>query len=518
MKNIGRIALLSLLFSWGSAFALTHADAAKQIGAQLGIKMNNDRNQLYGLFPEIFPGGYEGREDEPYPNHVTTLEEAVVTLVRWAGWDTVRYDQEKAKLAAPYVSPQGFPYYKPEPTKRSIPYVAVALEKALISPSDLPKLRSQINSNQLANLTKLAKVISENPPEIRPVSPVPDHVDLPTSDQRLMVIRPGFMNYSALSGSTSTIVDLNAPNLRIYNAGSKLSGAKQDYFPLGTLQTTLSVGVYTDKQSLSHQSEAIYGIAENKSSTVNAVGVWGSGSSLANNARVWGGFFTAETPHGNDKDAQVVGLEVDTLNYGKPGKAPNASKSGIQVVGIGTAPVTDAIHVIGAGAAKWYNGIVFAPDAIDPSGAYFGASPSQPVARGIDLHNVRFTDGALLLGQGSAITFDNKAGTRSAILTDEDSRLVIRAAQNGLRIINSESNLDLLTVSPDGDIKTAHGSLADLKNRISKAQEEIDQLKLKNRSPITRFWLPALLCFSILINAVTAIALFRISRTTAPAA
>src|SRR5262249_13719380 len=218
---------------------LTHADAAKQIGQQLGLPLSNDRNQLYGLFPEIFPGGYEGREDVSYPNRITTLEEAVVTLVRWAGWDTVRYDTARAKQVAPFVSPQGFPYYKPDPTPRSIPYVAVALSKGLLTEADLPKLRKPIGSEDLRDLTAKARELTDLPQgDLAMTSSVTApwrNALLPTNDPRLVVLKPGFKDYKALKGTTSTYIDLNAPNIRIYNEGSKLSGAKQDYFPLGSL-------------------------------------------------------------------------------------------------------------------------------------------------------------------------------------------------------------------------------------------------------------------------------------------
>ena len=85
-----------------------------------------------------------------------------------------------------------------------------------------------------------------------------------TNDPRLIVLEPGFRDYDALSRTNATIIDLAAPNVRIFNSGSTIANGKQDYFPLGTLQSTLSVGVFTDKSSLSHQSEAIYGLAENE--------------------------------------------------------------------------------------------------------------------------------------------------------------------------------------------------------------------------------------------------------------
>ena len=324
---------------------------------------------------------------------------------------------------------------------------------------------------------------------------------LPTHDSRLVLLEPGFRKYTSLKDKHITVIDAAAPNLRIYNPGSELMGGKQDYFPLGPLETTLSVGAYSGEQDFSHQSEAIYGVAENASPTVNAVGVWGSAVSLKDKARVWGGFFSSKTTSGANQDAQIVGVEVDTLNYGKPGVSPNASKDGIQIVGIGTSSVSNAIEVIGAGSGQWNNGILFASNAITPKGAYIGVAPSLPVARGIDLQNVRFTDGALLLGQESAITFANKSGEKSAILTDNSNRLLIRAGAGGLKVIDSTSRQDLLTITPDGDLVTKYGSIATISRQVL-------QMDSATHFPLLyRFLLSGALIVSMLINALAIVAL-----------
>ena len=158
----------------------------------------------------------------------------------------------------------------------------------------------------------------------------------------------------------------------------------------------------------------------------------------------------------------MVGLEVDVINNALPGVAPNTSKTGIQIVGLGSQVVSDAILIVGAGAAQWSNGLMFAPDAITPSGAYIGATATRPVARGIDFANVRFTDSALALGQWSGITFRNASGGPSAILTDDSSQLVLRAGERGLRIMDVTSSKTLMEVTPEGDLLTPFGKLSDL--------------------------------------------------------
>ncbi len=81
---------------------------------------------------------------------------------------------------------------------------------------------------------------------------------------------------------------------------------------------------------------------------------------------MWGGFFTANSSKGSDKDAQLIGAEIDVNNDTKPGIAPNASKTGLQVVGIGSVSVTNAIEIIGFDRGLWTNGLSFADHFYQP--------------------------------------------------------------------------------------------------------------------------------------------------------
>ena len=107
--------------------SVTRAAAALRIAEDLGIRHGANPGDLYELFPDVFPGGYDGKADRAYPDKEATLENIVVALVRWAGWDTVHYSESLASQVKPYVTAEGFPFYGPEPTPRSIPYVVGAL-------------------------------------------------------------------------------------------------------------------------------------------------------------------------------------------------------------------------------------------------------------------------------------------------------------------------------------------------------------------------------------------------------
>lgn len=455
---------------------LTRGEAARELGEALGIPLKGNETNLYGLFPGIFPGGYDGTFDVSYHDHPATLETIVVSLVRWTGWDTVHYDTRLVSVVKPYVTPEGFPFYAPDPTPRSIPYVIVALNKGLISRADLPKLRSPVSAVQIRHYADAAKAIRSSAkirsPLLLDAAGEKYIEEARQNSAQLIVLPSGFRNYALLKGLSNRILDLNAPSLRIFNSASSLSGGKQDYFPLGPLETQLSVGLHVPEDSYAHQSEAIYGIVENASTTVNAVGLWGSASSLKENARVWGGFFKSATAKGPDNDAQVVGLEVDVINQSLPGITPNRSKTGIQVVGIGSSTVTNAVEVIGAGPAKWTNGILFADGSIANNGAVIGLAQKKDVARGIDFSAARFTGPAIALSQGSTVSMGAKAGRPSSIYTDAigNGHLVITAGLDGLRIPSNDDTKNLLVVQPDGDLVTPMTSLGQLKSELGKLE------------------------------------------------
>lgn len=456
---------------------ILQADAARIVAKELNIPSNNERENLYGLWPNLWPGGYEGVVDTAYPERELTLEVLLVALVRWNGWDTVDYDQELVPVVAGHVSPDGVPYYKFSPSPRSIPYVVAAIKHGLIAVEDVPRLQTLISAADTRFLVLKALSLHDMPLSPYPApSPAPedslDGVTYPTHESRLAVLMPGFNDYKSLDKLPGRILDLAGPEVRLFNAGARLSHGRQAYLPLGPLETMFNVGLNVGSASLSHQAQAIMGSVDNHSSTVNAVGIWGQGTSWKHDARAWGGFFVAETAGGPECDAQIVGLEVDVINNTQSGKAPNPSKSGIQIVGLGNFPVSDAIQVIGAGEAKWENGLLFGQDAITEDGAYIAMSPSRPIARGIDMAGTRFTDAALAIAQQSAITMQVSTGVPAAIYTDENDYLVLKAGPNGVRFINDSAEV-LLEITPDGDLKTRHGNISDLLRRLESLEARL---------------------------------------------
>lgn len=471
-------ALTSLLFlsSAHAASAMDHAAAALQIANDLGIPHNSDRAKLYGLYPVVFPGGYDGRTDTTLYQQETTWEHVVVALVRWTGWDTVHYDPADIDRVKAYVSPKGFPTYLPDPTPRSIPYIVVALHRGLIMSSLLPNLRKPVTTADINLLCEKVKELKSKediiPALMLDEAGMKHLVDAKKNPGQVIVIPTGFNHYEALANLPNRILDLNAPSLRLYNAGDILAAGKQDYFPLGPLETQFSVGLKVGADSYAHQSESIYGEVENESTTSNAVGIWGSASSVEKNARVWGGFFLARTAEGPRKDAQIIGLEVDAINNALPGLSPNRSKVGIQVVGIGTQPLTNAVEIIGAGKAQWGNGLLFSKGAIHADGAVIASSEPGQLSRGIDFSQTHFRDFAMSLSQGSRIFLNSKSGGPSMLYTDDfdSGHLVLRGGVSGVRITNNNDSKNLMMIDSTGNIITPKG---DLNHTI----DEVTQLK-----------------------------------------
>jgi hypothetical protein len=400
---------------------VTRASVALRLADDLKIPHSADEKQLYGLFPIVFPGGYNGVTDLTYYDKVATFETVVVAIVRWAGWDTVHYDQAVADQVKPFVTPEGFPYYQPDPTPRSIPYIVAALSRGLITKADLPHLREPIA--------------------------IPDVDRLAATAQRICREHP---------------IKTSAPSsLRIFNALSPMADGKQGYFPLGPLDTQLDVGMGVAESSYSHQSEAIRGDISNWSPTVNAVGVWASARSMQKNARVWGQFISAGNAEGPEQDAQVIGLEVDVINGSLPGKSPNRSKTGIQIVGVGSQPGTNAIEIIGAGPAKWTNGILFQGGSMEGSGSVIGLAGDNTLDYGIDFSGTKFKGSAFLLHQGSSVDLGNISGNRSRLYTDAigNGHMVLQAGADGLRVTSNDDSKSLLIVDRSGEIETAQGKI-----------------------------------------------------------
>ena len=134
--------------------------------------------------------------------------------------------------------------------------------------------------------------------------------------------------------------------------------------------------------------------------------------------------------------------------------------------------MTNAVEVIGAGPAKWTNGILFADGSIANNGAVIGLAQKKDVARGIDFSAARFTGPAIALSQGSTVSMGAKAGRPSSIYTDAigNGHLVITAGLDGLRIPSNDDTKNLLVVQPDGDLVTPMTSLGQLKSELGKLE------------------------------------------------
>lgn len=126
---------LLILFSFPNLVfskTITRADAALYIAEKLNISHNDKPETLYGLAYGIFAGDYDGKNDITNYDKNMTLVVAIVTLVRYMGWNTVQYNKDLISGVKPYVSQEGYPYYLPDPTQRSIPYVITALDYGLL--------------------------------------------------------------------------------------------------------------------------------------------------------------------------------------------------------------------------------------------------------------------------------------------------------------------------------------------------------------------------------------------------
>lgn len=213
----------------------------------------------------------------------------------------------------------------------------------------------------------------------------------------------------------------------------------------------------------------------------NAVAFWSDANSQVNKGRVWGGFMSARSglPDEENFDSQLIGLEIDILNGGLPGVAPNSSKVGLQIVGFGQ-PNTNAIEILSEGpnSGRWYNGINIQEGAISEKGTAFGLGP-QTATVGIDFRRSTFTDGAFLLSSGAKIAWSLEGQHDAAIYRDdiEHGYLVLQAGPEGLRITNSEDSETLVTILPDGDIVTKYGKLSEMAARLDVMEHRLQKLE-----------------------------------------
>lgn len=229
----------------------------------------------------------------------------------------------------------------------------------------------------------------------------------------------------------------------------------QHYFADGPIYSHMNIDVRVPPSSSFHQYASIFGKATATNTKVNTVGVWGEARSEASGGRAWGGFFTAETPSGEDKDSQLVGVEVDVINLGKPGVAPNQSKVGMQLVTMGHADSSAAIEVISDHRSRWKNAILVADDSISADGAVIGLGQRQRMRAGIDFSQGTFADAAIRLGNNETLRLDGTGagGAKAAVIrNDANNALVLVAGAKGMAIQNNDATRTLVFVDNAGNV------------------------------------------------------------------
>lgn len=460
----------------------TRAEAALDIATHFKLPHTEDAQSLYGLAHTVFPGGYDGKDHLSYHDQPCTLEVLIVALVRYSGWDVLHYSSRLAEIVRPYVSPEGIPWYGPDPTSRSIPSVVIALEKGVLERERLGDLRKPISrAEALGYMRKLDDPVSlaKAVPPVRwlTVDECRDQKSLSASltDASQMLVIPKEAPHGDLVGNLpNPIMDLRAPGMRLLCGPTELNSGRQDYFPLGSLQTILTASLGIPADSYIHQGESIYGRVENSSTTANAVGIWAASLSRRAKARVWGGFLTAENSPGDDRDAQLVGLEVDVTNKSLPGVSPNASKVGIQVVGIGHR-VTNAIEIIGSEDGLWQNGLNFAERSVSPEGTVIALTQPAPVNYGIDFTHTPFRTAAVAISNNSLLGFCSKSGGLSGMYADDvgDGHLVLRTGQSGLRVTDHLNSQNLLHLTPQGDLVVKGRVLSESGHRLLPSADKV---------------------------------------------
>lgn len=432
---------------------ITRADAALYIAEKLNISHNDKPESLYGLAYGIFAEDYDGKNDITNYDKEMTLEVAIVTLVRYMGWNTVQYDKNLIEYVKPYVTQEGYPNYLPDPSPRSIPYVITALNYGLLNKSELKNLLNKIGYEELDVYISRLKNIKINTTISKSIIQYNGSSSVKNNVGKLIVVNRGYNDDKSLANGENTILDLRANGVRLYSGRSNISNGKQDYFPLGPLSSTFSVGMGVPENDYSHQAQPIYGTIDNYSKTVNAVGIWGNANSKNSNARVWGSFFNVTNNEGEDNDAQIIGSEIDVTNNSADGTSPNASKVGLQIVSLGSKLSTNAIEILAAGEnTGWVNGILFGDKSIYEDGTVIGTSQKN-IKNGIDFSNTNFSNGALLLSENSKIVFNTKDGS-AAIYGDDinNGYLVLQNGKSGLRIVNNANNENILIINDDGTI------------------------------------------------------------------
>jgi len=257
----------------------------------------------------------------------------------------------------------------------------------------------------------------------------------------------------------------------------------------------------------------------NFNSDVNAVSIWGDAAAIAQGSGAWGGFFSARSNYklfisesANKKDApahvdlkeseydvQLIGIEIDVLNGGKPGVYPNKSKTALQIVGFGN-PNSMAIEVRSEDSDKntksrrgvWESGIYF-KNSMAPYGRLIVADFDES-KMGFDFRRSLFTEGIMQAKTnqiGTGILYNEGksgelyGGSRWSGLKDSSQWLSLRAGTGGVRVVSQDNTKELISIDNyggiylNGDVYVNGTKLNDLLNlneRLTKLQKQLEFL------------------------------------------
>jgi hypothetical protein len=260
----------------------------------------------------------------------------------------------------------------------------------------------------------------------------------------------------------------------------------------------------------------------NSKSDANAVSIWGDATAIAQGSGVWGGFFSARSnyklyisdfakkrsaPAGlelkeykeSEYDAQLVGIEIDILNGGKPGVYPNKSKTGLQIVGFGN-PNSMAIEVRCEDTDKdtksrrgvWESGIYF-KNSMAPYGRLIVADFDES-KMGFDFRRSLFTEGIMQAKTnqiGTGIIYNEGksgelyGGSRWGDVNEGSQWLSLRAGTGGLRVVSQDNTKELISVDNyggiylNGDVYINGKKLSDLlilDDRLAKLEKQLEAL------------------------------------------
>jgi hypothetical protein len=222
----------------------------------------------------------------------------------------------------------------------------------------------------------------------------------------------------------------------------------------------------------------------------NAVPMWGDGCALAHEAGAWGAFFSARSfyvdpehnenshaakarpegftlPPRDEFDCQLIGLEVDVLNGGKPGVFPNKAKHGVQIVGFGN-PNSHAVSVICENfdcppemhKGQFEAGLYF-QNAVHPDYGRLMVADFEKAHIGLDFRKSVFSWGAAQLSAprpGTGIVFGEGrdgevySGPRHEGAPEDKSWMTVRMGSEGFRVMNADGTKEMLAIDAYGGI------------------------------------------------------------------